>query len=519
MKNNGQLTLFALDCGATNWRLFRLEYKMSGGDVQMLGEPQPSPMTSFVDRKLPAVICLDPEGTSIESFGETAQQELEDERIRERVRDYFKPCIGAHLEKDPLPHQRRYTHAQALEYTRLLLAAVLDQIREEKWRAETFDDRVCFAFAYPVHWRYDHEGRVFEEFAQLVRGCLGGPPEQARFVAEPDGAILSLQQRGMLGGRDAAEITLIIDVGGSTTDIVAGRVASKSGGLEYIGRYGGPFGGGLYDAELAKSIADELSVPASALADDPSALISLRVSGQRLKESLSRQLMRPGRAKHTPQRTITLVTRDGKVYRRTITLSEAHFRELTHPLDEVFQGLVDRALESIAIQREDIGQVILVGGGAQLFSIVEYLHRYFGAQKVVIADNADEIVGQGIGLEFGASSVQEESSVIFRAEPPTREVAAPRRSWTLVSASNKVTVLHPGVTTIGRGEGNDIMIDDLKASRFHAEFHAKNVVLEIVDLGSTNGTFKNGERLAPHKSYPLVSGDEVAVGDTKFVLS
>lgn len=485
----------------------------------MLSEPQPSPMTSFVDRKLPAVICLGPDGTSLEGFGETAQQELEDERIRERVRDYFKPCIGAHLEKDPLPHQRRYTHAQALEYTRLLLTAVLDQIREEKWRAEAFDDRVCFAFAYPVHWRYDHEGRVFEEFAQLIRGCLGGPPEQVRFVAEPDGAILNLQQRGMLGGRDAAEIILIIDVGGSTTDIVAGRVVSRSGRLEYIGRYGGPFGGGLYDAELAKNIADELSVPASALADDPSALISLRVSGQRLKESLSRQLMRPGRVKHVPQRTITLVTRDGRVYRRTIALSEARFRELTHPLDEVFQGLVDRALAKFAIRREDIGQVILVGGGVQLFSIVEYLHRYFGIQKVIIADNADEIVGQGIGLEFGASTMQEESSVIFRAKPPTREIAPSQQSWTLVSADSKTIIIHPGVTTIGRGEGNDITIDDLKASRFHAEFRAENVTLEIVDLDSTNGTFKNGERLTPHKSYPLVPGDEVAVGNTRFVLS
>jgi hypothetical protein len=485
----------------------------------MLGEPQPSPMTSFIDRKLPAVICLDPAGSSLESFGETAQQELENEHMRERVRDYFKPCIGAHLQPNPLPHQRRYTHVQALEYTRMLLNAVLDQLRQEKWRAEAFDDRVCFAFAYPVHWRYDHGGRVFEEFTQLVRGCLGESFEQVRFVAEPDGAILNLQRRGMLAGRDAAEIALIIDIGGSTTDIIAGRVSSKSGNLEYLGRYGELFGGGLYDAELAKNIADELSVPASALVDDPSALISLRVSGQRLKESLSRQLTHPGRGKHTPQRAVTLVTRDGKVYRRTITLSEARFREITRSLDEQFHRLLDQALAEISIRREDIGQVILVGGGSQLFSIVEYLHSYFGSQKVIIADNADEIVAQGIGLEFGASAMQAESSIIFPAGALKPEEKDSGPSWALISAGNEITVLHSGITTIGRGEGNDIKIDDLNISRFHAEFHAKDETLEVVDLGSTNGTFRNGERLTPHKSYPLVSGDEVAIGSTKFVLS
>ena len=60
-----QKALFALDCGATNWRLYRLEYKVTVDSVSLIGEPQPSPLTSFNERKLPAVICLNPEGNAL----------------------------------------------------------------------------------------------------------------------------------------------------------------------------------------------------------------------------------------------------------------------------------------------------------------------------------------------------------------------------------------------------------------------------------------------------------------------
>ena len=146
MTGSEQQTLFAVDCGATNWRLVRLEYLSSSTGGELLGEPQPASLTSFIDRKLPAVICLNPEGTALESFGESAQQQLDDEQNRERVRDYFKPCIGSHIELNPLPHQKRYTHAQALQFTQMLLKAMLEQLRQEKWRGGVFRPAIVVQF-------------------------------------------------------------------------------------------------------------------------------------------------------------------------------------------------------------------------------------------------------------------------------------------------------------------------------------------------------------------------------------
>jgi hypothetical protein len=109
-----QRTLFAFDCGATNWRLYRSLYALLGNDVRLVRDPSPSPLTSFADRRLPAVLLLTPDGTRLESYRENAQSQVEDEANRLRIRDYFKPCIGAHLETHPQPHQLRFTHKQAL---------------------------------------------------------------------------------------------------------------------------------------------------------------------------------------------------------------------------------------------------------------------------------------------------------------------------------------------------------------------------------------------------------------------
>ena len=517
-----QITLFALDCGATNWRLYRAEYRLAGNYLKILGDPQPAPLTSFSDRVLPAAISLKPAGDAIDQIGEPAQAQLEDERQRGQVMEYFKPCIGAHLDLNPLPHQKRYTHAQALEFTRLLLDTILAQIRQEKWRASEFDDRLRFAFAYPVHWKYSHDAQILSDFKRVVLGCFPKSIHPSiRFVPEPEGAILSLKRQGLLEGVDGG-VTLIVDVGGSTTDIVAGRVLSQTGELFYLEHYGKPFGGGLYDAALARYLADQLDIPASALGEDTAALATLRVYGQRLKESLSRQLLntRDHQADQTAQRMITLVMRDGQVYRRMIRLDQAAFQRIAGHLDQSFQDLIAQAMKSIGLTESEIGQVALVGGGVQLFSIIRYLRKRFGEQKVVLADNPDEIVVRGVALEYGASlgTFEPGASLILQPVLPPEEKADSLSGWSLESPEGESYSLKPGVTKIGRARDSYIWLDSEKVSRHHAEIHSESETITLIDLGSTNGTFVNDFRLKSQETHLLKSNDELRFGDRKYIL-
>ena len=55
--------------------------------------------------------------------------------------------------------------------------------------------------------------------------------------------------------------------------------------------------------------------------------------------------------------------------------------------------------------------------------------------------------------------------------------------------------LRLGRISIGRALSNDIVVGDLMASREHAELLVGRGGAEVVDLGSSNGTFVNGQRV------------------------
>lgn len=67
--------------------------------------------------------------------------------------------------------------------------------------------------------------------------------------------------------------------------------------------------------------------------------------------------------------------------------------------------------------------------------------------------------------------------------------------------------------TIGRVAPADLVIDDSKASRRHARIVVDNGVVEIEDLGSSNGTLLNGK---PVTRRVLRGGDQLQIGKTVF---
>ena len=68
------------------------------------------------------------------------------------------------------------------------------------------------------------------------------------------------------------------------------------------------------------------------------------------------------------------------------------------------------------------------------------------------------------------------------------------------------------VVRIGRGSGNDLVLQDTQASRHHAQISHEGYQCVVQDLGSTNGTFVNNERItAPRALQP---GDQIKIGET-----
>ena len=71
---------------------------------------------------------------------------------------------------------------------------------------------------------------------------------------------------------------------------------------------------------------------------------------------------------------------------------------------------------------------------------------------------------------------------------------------------------------IGRKADNSIQLKDYQVSRYHTEIQRTTEGLQVVDLGSTNGTYLNGERLTPQLARPLMAGDQIKIGSSLFTL-
>jgi pSer/pThr/pTyr-binding forkhead associated (FHA) protein len=75
----------------------------------------------------------------------------------------------------------------------------------------------------------------------------------------------------------------------------------------------------------------------------------------------------------------------------------------------------------------------------------------------------------------------------------------------------KVYPLDRAEAFVGRDLNNDIVINDPEISRRHSRLYAQGNGFVLEDLGSTNGTFVNGQRLLG--PYVLRPGDTITFGE------
>ncbi|MCS7048327.1 MAG: FHA domain-containing protein [Verrucomicrobiae bacterium] len=80
--------------------------------------------------------------------------------------------------------------------------------------------------------------------------------------------------------------------------------------------------------------------------------------------------------------------------------------------------------------------------------------------------------------------------------------------------TEKALEIGPKPIVIGRVSECDVMVRDAFVSRIHAEIGFTDNQFTLKDLGSTNGTYRNGARIF---QCVLNSGDKIQVGNTTLV--
>ncbi|NTW03571.1 MAG: DUF3662 domain-containing protein, partial [Oscillochloris sp.] len=119
--------------------------------------------------------------------------------------------------------------------------------------------------------------------------------------------------------------------------------------------------------------------------------------------------------------------------------------------------------------------------------------------------------GIQVVAELANSQVAESTQVM--SATVAQQVTPARRDHALLllqaAAGPQPIPVESTMVTLGRGLGNDIILEDARVSRHHAQLRYKARRFWLTDLNSTNGTFVNGARVT---ETALRDGDVISLG-------
>lgn len=106
----------------------------------------------------------------------------------------------------------------------------------------------------------------------------------------------------------------------------------------------------------------------------------------------------------------------------------------------------------------------------------------------------------------------------FASNKTAAIAAAPRKETApafLVGAEGE-TPLRAGVSTFGRKADNDVQVPDSYVSGRHGQIEVTEHGVYLTDLGSSNGTFLNGAKLAPNMRTEISPDDVIRLGSLEY---
>ena len=177
------------------------------------------------------------------------------------------------------------------------------------------------------------------------------------------------------------------------------------------------------------------------------------------------------------------------------------YRAFLHPLDmQPFEPIRAEVEREMATYLTDLAQ-------ERGFSMLEH-------PRVTLAADPG-VPRRGILVQAETTSAPpadaQSQTQIFQAQPqPQQQQTQAQARLLLVTTTGTQSIpLESTLMTIGRGLNNDIILEDPRISRHHAQLRYRSRRFWIADLGTTNGTFVNNERITERA---LRSGDIISLG-------
>ena len=276
-------------------------------------------------------------------------------------------------------------------------AAVLQKMKKtaEDYLGEEVTDAVITVPAY-----FNDSQRKATKEAGEIAGL-----NVKRIINEPTAAALAFG----LDKLDKDMKILVFDSGCGTTDLSI--LDMGSGIFEVLSTNGDVFLGG---DDIDKYIIDWLSEKGISefgtdLRKDPMALQRLKEASEKAKIELSSSMQAEINLPY-----ITAV--DGTPKHLVATLSRAQFENMIRPFINKCLDLCDGVLDKAKLGKNDIDEILLVGGSSRIPAIQQALKDYFGKEPNK-GINPDEAVALGAAIQGAVLSGEQNGIVLLDVTP------------------------------------------------------------------------------------------------------
>lgn len=120
-------------------------------------------------------------------------------------------------------------------------------------------------------------------------------------------------------------------------------------------------------------------------------------------------------------------------------------------------------------------------------------------------------------FEIASSTEKANGAAPAQARPnvPAAPSRKPVRLQPVLDIDGQRYSLNAPSIVLGRSSEADILVEDTGVSRRHLEIRTTNGVSSAVDMGSTNGSYVNGQRVVG--STELTDGSTITMGRTKII--
>ncbi|MEQ8525023.1 molecular chaperone DnaK [Gracilimonas sp.] len=231
--------------------------------------------------------------------------------------------------------------------------------------------------------------------------------EVKRIINEPTAASLAYG----LDKKDEDQTIVVYDLGGGTFDV---SILELGDGVFEVKSTNGDthLGGDDFDQRIIDFLADEFKKDEGIdLRKDPMAM-------QRLKDAAEKAKIELSSSQKTNINLPFVTATDSGPKHLNIDLSRAKFEQLA---DDLIKRSIDpckKALDDAGFTKNDIDQVILVGGSTRIPKIQEAVKEFFGKDPSK-GVNPDEVVAIGAAIQGGVMSGDVEDVVLLDVTPLT----------------------------------------------------------------------------------------------------